>query len=427
MHARDDRLEELFVRYWDNTLTPEEVHELSARLTADSAERERFQILCLQAVSLADQALAKPETSSGSSIAGRFTRRRLLTLVGAGVALGGAAWFLNSTQETPSPGDLELEVLQGIVRLTLDRRVQRIKPGRIPLPAGAVVIVEPPDGWAILHYPDGSMITLTGGSMTEVEVSDPSRIVLRGGHLSATLKPQSGLAHPISLATTIAAVTAARGASLALGYAGKATEVLVQSGQADVADMTGKNVDALRGGELLTLNPGGARKREAAPATPETYAWNLAEPLPEDWGVGTLHAMPDEQYVTPEFWYDPYHSAVMSQIRSHNRWTRGFFRLHADSRVRVKYRVERPGQSQICICVRTDTPDNPKSGVLGMTRIFENARPGRWEELDLRAGDMMDDPNAPAFGPPWVGFLVIFNTYLMELGLHIAEFRVDPP
>ena len=42
---------------------------------------------------------------------------------------------------------------------------------------------------------------------------------------------------------------------------------------------------------------------------------------------------------------------------------------------------------------------------------------------------MLLPPNehAPNFGPPWVGFLVIFNTYTADLGLRVAEFRVDPP
>ena len=32
--------------------------------------------------------------------------------------------------------------------------------------------------------------------------------------------------------------------------------------------------------------------------------------------------------------------------------------------------------------------------------------------------------HAPKFGPPWVGFLVIFNTFEIDLGLEVAEFRV---
>ena len=58
---------------------------------------------------------------------------------------------------------------------------------------------------------------------------------------------------------------------------------------------------------------------------------------------------------------------------------------------------------------------------------FAAARPKEWQWLTVRAGDMRDNVEAPKFGDPWVGFLVIFNTYTADLGLRVAEFRVDPP
>ena len=51
----DDRLDDLFVRYWDNALTPAELAELAERLRADPAERDRFRLLCLHAVAAGEQ------------------------------------------------------------------------------------------------------------------------------------------------------------------------------------------------------------------------------------------------------------------------------------------------------------------------------------------------------------------------------------
>jgi hypothetical protein len=49
--------------------------------------------------------------------------------------------------------------------------------------------------------------------------------------------------------------------------------------------------------------------------------------------------------------------------------------------------------------------------------------------LEVPAGDMLRPPNrhAPKFGPPWVGFLVIFNTFTEDVGLVVSEFEVSGP
>jgi hypothetical protein len=40
---------------------------------------------------------------------------------------------------------------------------------------------------------------------------------------------------------------------------------------------------------------------------------------------------------------------------------------------------------------------------------------------------MFDTVHAPKFDAPWVGFLVIFNTYRSDIGLRIAKFEVIGP
>jgi len=160
---------------------------------------------------------------------------------------------------------------------------------------------------------------------------------------------------------------------------------------------------------------------------PDRFAWDLTHPLPRGWQVGTREEGPAGPVVRPAFYFDPYHRARMSQIRSDHDWTRGFFRLLPTSVVRVRYRVDRPGPSQLCICVRTGRSRVPDTGVLEVNGAFEGARPGEWQVLDVRAADMLDNKCAPAFGPPWVGFLVIFNTYETDLGLCVGGFEVIPP
>jgi hypothetical protein len=163
------------------------------------------------------------------------------------------------------------------------------------------------------------------------------------------------------------------------------------------------------------------------PATPDEFAWDLTRPLPDGWQVGTRRRTAEGPVVEPEFWFDPYHQARMSQIRSNKEWACGFFRLLPDSILRVRYWVDRPGPSQMCICVRTARSRSADTGMLECNGAFAEARPRQWQWLEVPAQDLLDNLHTPTFGPPWIGFLVIFNTYEVDLGLKVAEFRVTRP
>jgi hypothetical protein len=55
------------------------------------------------------------------------------------------------------------------------------------------------------------------------------------------------------------------------------------------------------------------------------------------------------------------------------------------------------------------------------------ARPGEWQWLEVEARGMLDNMGAPTVDAPWVGFLLIINTYTADLGLRVAEYRVTRP
>jgi hypothetical protein len=65
--------------------------------------------------------------------------------------------------------------------------------------------------------------------------------------------------------------------------------------------------------------------------------------------------------------------------------------------------------------------------VLEVPRPFAAARPGAWEELDVRAADLAVEKGELDFDPPWVAFLIIFNTFEADLGLRVADVTVTPP
>jgi len=181
-------------------------------------------------------------------------------------------------------------------------------------------------------------------------------------------------------------------------------------------------------GELLTVPACRGYRKQPLPHTPEKFHWELNKPLPDEWHIGRLETILGEPAVRTAPYRDPYYSGtVMSQIRSDKQWSWGFFRLEPDSLVRVRYRVDTPGDGQLCFCARTPDPRSPATGMLEWNGRYDPPADGKWGWLEVRAEDMLRNRHAPAFGPPWIGFLVIFNTYAIDLGLAVAEFRVSPP
>jgi len=105
-------------------------------------------------------------------------------------------------------------------------------------------------------------------------------------------------------------------------------------------------------------------------------------------------------------------------------------RLWADSVVRVTYHAAAAGAGQVCLVVRQmkgDRPARPATGVLEWNGEFEKCGEYQWRTIQVRAADMLDCKEAPAFGPPWVAFLLIFNTYTADLGLRVSGLRVSRP
>lgn len=426
--AGDNNLDLLFVRYWDDTLTPGQAAELVARLAADPVARGRFRHFCLQAVVAADRAavvqLSPPRSPTGS---GRGqSRRAWLRYAGVGLAAGVVAGVVGPRLVPTAAGvSVRLATVRGRVRLFAPDERQAV-PGFL-IPSGGRIATAGPASLAVLAYPDGSAVSLTGDSSAGV-ADDGWRFVLTEGNAAADVRPDPAAVRPLTLATDEMSLTARGGtASVILGRGRTATEVGVQVGEVQVSTPGGARLADVRGGELLTVGADGDRRKQLLPVPPDAFAWDLSGPLPAGWRVGTREVSADGPVVLPEPWFDPYHRAVMNQIRSDGQWARGFFCLTPGSVVRVRYRVDRPGPGQVCICVRTTRSSRPDTGVLEVNGAFEEARPGEWQWLEVRAEDMIAGRHVPQFGPPWVGFLVILNTYEADLGLRVSDFRVDRP
>jgi len=445
--ADELRLNELFARYWDNALVPAETEELEHRLATDRQALELCHLFMLHSVAVADRPVIVPrsEPATGPDIPSAtlphealdaspkpagISRRRLMKLIGGGMAasLGGAGlgWWL--CPNSPSNGP-RLQNVQGTV-IVQDMNGKAV-PLEHPIPIGGTVSTYGLSSSTVIVYPDGSGITLTGDSSVKAVENNRSLLVYRGA-VSASILPQPVGSEPLTLMTSQVTFAGLSGVLMTLGEGLQATELLVYQGTVAASYPTGQPFDVVKEGESLTVWRDGDHKKQPISPTPEEFAWTLAEPLPQGWPVGrrdvTLEGVP---YVRPEFWPDPYYQNLeMYQIRSSKKWLHGYFRLYPDSLVRVRYWVDRPGKGQVCFCARTTQSRAPDTGMLEWTGNYGTGGAQEWQWLEVTAEEMIRSPlnrHAPKFPAPWIGFLFIFNTYTIDLGLKIAELRVTRP
>jgi hypothetical protein len=415
----DPRIADLFARYWDDALTPAERDELAARLAGDPVAREEFQAFLVQAVAAAEASPAAPARPARS---GWVSRRQLLWLAGGGVAAGAAAVILGP-RLWPGPPPVGVELIEVVGEVTLKTPNWERAAAAGPIPVGTVVTTVGPSSSALLRLADGTDVSLAGESVV-VLAREGHRLQLQRGTATASAPAHSAGPEATTLGTTEATVSGMAGAVLTLARAQQTTEVGVQSGRAAVADAAGDPLEVVHPGEVLIVRSDGRHRKQPVDPPKEAFAWDLTRPLPEGWAVGVREVTADGPVVRPVRWFDPYHKAEMYQIRSDHQWARAFAKLLPGSTFRVRYRVNKAGPGQLTVIARKDDLCQSDTGVVEWNGAFQ---PGGWRWLDVKAGAMLDNKHAPRFGPPWVAFLIIFNTYREDLGLEIAAFQVIPP
>lgn len=431
MTPRDPALDRLIARYWDGTLTGDESVALNARLESDPAARRWFREVCVQAVVAGEAHVpAEPVVDASPTPAPLLppARRPMSRRVALGFGLGSVAGLaagagIVHTMMSASTAGVRVIWTRGqVVRSGFDN--QPLAVGAV-VPAGAGLATVGAVSSAMLELADGSTVCLS--SDTTVMVADGGdRLVIQQGGATADLRSATDERPAVSVGTPLVGLTTSAGADIDLTSCGRETELTVQRGQVVVSDRDGGKRD-VRDGELLTVAPYVESAVRPTPIIPDTFALDFAERLPEGWRVGTRDETPSGPVLVPELWYDPYHSTKLYQIRSHHQWTCGLVRVFPDSLVSVKYRADRPADGQLVFVVRRPRTAFKDSGCLEWNGRFEGCRPEEWKVLTVRAADMLDCKEAPAFAPPWVAFLMIFNTYTEDIGLRVADLRVTRP
>lgn len=422
----DDRLDRLVQGYWDGTLTAAEAAELDARLAADPAARDWVRTVCFQAAVTSEWAAAgRPVAEPVPRPTPKVSRRRLIAGFGLGTAVGLTGGLLAARLAVGRPPQAVRVVWSRGQVFAADGFDRPLTAGSV-VPAGVSVVTVGTNSAAALECPDGSRLNLSADSAVAVDVAAGWVRLLRGA-LAADLKAAADPHPPLSLATAAAALTAGGGVELAISSTPDATELQVQHGRAAVTSPAGVRLGEATAGELFTVHADGRHRKQAVPLVPDRYALDLTAPWLAGWQVGTRADTPDGPVLRPAFWYDPYHSAVLSQIRSHNVWTRGLVRLYPDSELHVRYRADRPAFGEVVLVVRTPGCVRGATGNLQWDGTFRACLPGEWATLTARADALLDNRHTPEFGPPWVAFLLIFNTFDADIGLCVADVRVSRP
>jgi hypothetical protein len=418
----EGRFDELFVRYWDDRLTDAEAGELSALLRADPLARDWFRMNSLHAVAAADLRAG----SSGPAAARRgWSRRKVLQYLGGGLAATVAAGVLGRTfLASPAGPPVRLTAARGDVTVTTPGGRPLTPDG--PIPPDATVTTHDSNSSAVLVFPDGADVLLAGDTSVSL-ARDNRQLTLSRGSAVVDIRPAEAGEGSLTFLTAealVSAVSAIGDVLLTLTHASQVTEVGVHTGLVAVTARSDESTDRVRDGELLTVRADGHRSKQPLPGPAETFVLDPAQPKPNGWFVGEWDQLSAPAVIKPELWYDPDHKDEMFQVRSHHRWARGLVQLQPDSIVSVRYRVRNSGKGQVCLVCRADSLKDAATGVLEWNGRYEA---GGWRSLTVRAADLLDNREAPKFGPPWVAFLLIFNTYTANLGLEVADFRVTRP
>lgn len=431
----DPRLEELFLRYWDDKLHADELAELEARLTANPQEQDSFNQLCLQAAMVVDH-LATNHVDMIPRMEHRprrsWRRTALMTLMtSAALVVAALAGLYLSRPAAVTPSDDRTATL---ISATGSLRIEGLASGMTRTPGalikpGGMVATEGIHSSGLLLYPDGTTVTLTGD--TEVVLSDApgKRLYVQRGNLTASVRPQQPDA-PMTIVTPEAQVEVV-GTVLSVKRSPLRTEVGVKEGQARISGPQGAPPLEVSGGERSVVEADGTVLKDRLYRTPDSYRWHTDRPLPPEWEVGCIlddpTAGPSGRVIAPVLFDDPFIHRRCWQIRSENGWISGLFLVHADSRFRLRYRVDRPGEGQLLMVVRPDWANTKHrhTHVLVAPIAFEPAPDGGWHTVTLSTNDWYPEKKLPNYPLPWVAFLLVFNTYENDLGLRVAEFAVN--
>lgn len=435
--ASGDDFEELVIRYWDNALSERELAELNARLAADADLRARFNELCLQNVAISERLAAE---KAATPIPVRPHRRRVLlgTAAAAGVlaaaglkALG--LWPFHGNTATDEVPVARLEDAAGAVFFTDADNQERPLALNQALQPGQAVSTVGTNSSARIRCADGTYLVLGQNSSATLLDSRVEKIRLDRGGLGADVRPRPE-SRPLHIMTTGNSEVIARGAKVLLESSVAQTSV-VHSAERDKGTGGSVQVKRLSDGQSVPIEPGqravvnpeGDMRPEALPPTPDTWTVEIGPTLPPAWACGELvfeDLPPGARAAVRAAPFRETNGRIYHKVQTQKDWTNGLFLIHDDSRLQVRFRIDKPGFFHALIVTRDPDASRRICVVLEATHFWMNREPRKWYTVDLPFAQFRPTvPNIKA-DKPLVAFIVLFDCQGVDRGLTIDRFSI---
>ncbi|HTU17614.1 MAG TPA: FecR family protein [Gemmataceae bacterium] len=430
----DHRVEELMVRYWDGSLSEDELAELNAALAARPGLRAVFQDLCLQVLGIAEHSAAARAVPLALAPLRRRSRRRFLwSAAAAGVLLAtGAAvmpWRLFSRRANRMIA--HLSIASGIVQIGRDDTHVRPSTTNQALAAGEVVSTQGMDSSAEIRCLDGTRLILSGNTSIVMPEEGESAIRFAHGALAADVRTRPA-GHPLRIVTPALEVQA-RAAKLALFGLDNQTVVGVfkaadepEAGTVQLKRFSDRQLVRLRPGEWAETDRQGNLRPNTLPRVPDRLEVTFGEQLPHGWGAGkrVVDHLPPGSGAAVRAVPQPGPLGTHHAVKTQNAWTNGLFEIHDDSWFHFRFRLEKPGFFQILVVVRSQDPTRHLSVVLENNNLWKHSPPRQWHTVHAPFRDFSPTRPDVWIEKPLVAFVVVFDSQTVDRGLTIERFWI---
>ncbi|HEX3134597.1 MAG TPA: FecR family protein [Planctomycetota bacterium] len=433
-------LDTLINRLVDDQLDDAGTTRLQDVLRGDALARRRYrQVLALHANLQWDYVAAARDSESVpvQSTAGRWWLPWTTAAAAALVAAVVFAWW-------PTPAATVLLTTSSLSNGTLtwsDGTTQRTLDAADGMPAGRLVL-EGGSAVAVLRFVDDTTLTLTGDSEMAVEApvegKSGKHLDLRRGTLSAEVAHQPA-GEPLVVTTATARVEVV-GTQFTVGMGSDTTTLAVEQGLVRFERLADHQTVEVAAGQQSSVSFDATMRITvlSRPQIPSTWHVDFAQRPPMHWS-GTWTAPADGS--VGWFSSEPYtagrdangkpfiHHGV--RINADQGTNRPFVRLHADSRLTMRFRMLRGDsrtQVKVMLCMMKD-------GAAFGGSFFANVDPQAlpadaegWRTTVLAMSAFV--PTRPTIHPSVIGSSVTFilaNTAARPAGLEVASLAVDQP
>lgn len=291
---------------------------------------------------------------------------------------------------------------------------------------------------AVLRFDDGTSITLSGDSEVEAATDHGKQLHLLHGELSAEVAPQPA-GQPLVIRTATARLEVL-GTVFTVSAQATSTTLAVERGSVRLERLAdGQAVEVAEHQQVCaTLDISRPLTTAVRPQVPANWRMDFSQPPPAQWtglwsppsdlAIGAFHAVP---YVAGrQADGRPFlHQGV--RVCAQSGGNRLFVRLHADSRLSVRFRLMRgDSKAPLKIMLGTERDDGAFGGTFWASLDPQNlpADGEGWRTAVVAAsafrGTRSEAPPAP-IGRALTFILV--NTVTRPAGLEVAELAVETP